>query len=311
MPLQRSPPPPTLQVQPPVTPLFSTPLPALFTPQSSSEPSLNVNIDSPNNNISPAITFRNAKRLRLEGDEENGLSATMLEIKEMFRDFKLQQEEKYNKLYSLVNEIRNSVDFMAAKFDEITSRVELLEIERKENLSYIHKLEAKLENFEQSSRSSCIEIRNIPVAKSETKTTLLKTVTDTGNLINLKIHAHEIKDVFRVHTKDPANKTIIVDFTSILRKDEFLDTFRKHNRNSFKLTTEHLKISGPPKQIFVSENLIPRKKRLYFLAREAAKCNDFKFCWIKHGKIFVREREEYKHFEIKTDADLSTILKSA
>ncbi|KAJ8727189.1 hypothetical protein PYW08_015586 [Mythimna loreyi] len=139
----------------------------------------------------------------------------------------------------------------------------------------------------------------------------MKTVIDTGNLINTQIQSHEIKDIFRIQTKDPAKKTIIVDFTTVLRKEDFLEKFRKHNRDRFKLTTEHLKFSGPAKPIFVSENLIARKKRLYFLARDAALSNNYKFCWIKNGKIFMREKEGFKHFEIKSEADLSVITKSA
>ena len=261
--------------------------------------------------MSPAVTFRNIKRKRLDEDEENRLSTFMSDIKELFFEFKQHQEEKCGMLCSMVHQIRDTVDHMAAKFDELALRVESLETERRESLSYIGKLETKIEQFEQSSRSTCLEIRNIPVAKSETKTSLLNTVIDVSKLINRPIQPQEIKDVFRIRTKDPANKTIVVDFTTVLRKDDFLEKFRKHSKDSFRLTTEHLKISGPAKPVFISENLISRKKRLFFLSRDAAKSHNFKFCWVKHGKIFIREKEGSKHFEIQTETDLSTIFKSA
>ena len=311
MPLQRSPPPSSQKSQAPTTPtaVFSTPQPMLYTPHSSSEPSLNINTDSPNN-ISSAITFRNVKRKRLEEDEDNKLSTFMSDMKDMFRQLKEQQEEKYDKLYTLIDQIRENVDHMATSFDLLTSRVEFLESERKENASYINQLETKLEFFEQSSRSTCLEIRNIPVIKSETKATLLNTVVNTGRVMDLEIQPHEVKDLFRIKSKDPANKTIIVDFTTVLRKEEFLGKFRKHIRDSFKITTEHLKISGPAKPVYISENLSAKNKRLFFLARDAAKMNEYKFCWVKHGKIFVRDKVGSKHVEIKSEADLANIVKS-
>lgn len=312
MPLQRSPPPPSQKTQAATTPtaVFSTPQPLLYTPHCSSEPNLNLDADSPVNNISPAITFRNVKRKRLEEGEESRLSTFMSDMKEMFRQLKEQQEEKYDKLYSLVDQIRENVDLMATRFDQLTSRVELLETECKEKVSYINKLETKLEYFEQSTRSTCLEFRNIPVNKLETKCTLLNTVIKTGSVMDLEIQPSEIKDVFRIKSKDPANKTIIVDFTTVLRKEEFLTRFRKHIRDSFKLTTEHLKIAGPAKPIYISENLSARNKRLFFLARDAAKSNDYKFCWVKHGKIFVREKVGSKHIEVKSEADLADIQKA-
>lgn len=43
---------------------------------------------------------------------------------------------------------------------------------------------------------------------------------------------------------------------------EELTKFRNHNKNSYKLTTEHLKITGSAKQIYVLENLSSKNKRL-------------------------------------------------
>lgn len=111
----------------------------------------------------------------------------MSEMKQMFRDFKVQQDEKYDKLFSLVNSIRDSLDHLAIQHDNLKSQVDFLESERKENLTYIHDLENKLEKMEQSSRSTCVEIRNVPSSKTEAKSSLVNIVTDIGNLLKLTI----------------------------------------------------------------------------------------------------------------------------
>lgn len=318
MPLKHSPPSSTIkysqknQELTSPTETFGTPQTMLDTPHSVSEPNLNVNPQLPSVITPSASIFRNIKRKRLEQDgDDSKLTAFIVDMKDMFREFREQQQEKYEQLYSLVDEIRESIDFMSTKFDQLASRVEFLEKERKESTSYINKLETKLEYLEQSTRSSCLEFRNIPVGVSETKASLLNTVIHTGSIINHEIKPLEINDVFRIKSKDPANKTIIVDFTTVLRKEEFLAKFRKHIKESFKITTEHLKIAGPPKPIFISENLSARNKRLFFLAREAAKSNNYQFCWVKHGKIYIREKIGCKHLEVKCEADLVNIQRTA
>lgn len=246
-----------------------------------------------------------------DGTDEPALTRFMSDITEMFREFKSQQEEKYDQLLCLVSDIRSSLDYLAGQHEDLIAKVEFLETERRENLTYISNLERKIEHMEQSNRSTCIEIRNVPTVKSENKNSLLRTVIDIGNLTDVPIQARDVKDVFRIKSKDATVKTIIVDFTTVLLKEDFLQKFRNHNKNSSQITTEHLKISGPAKKIFVSENLSAKNKRLFFLARDAAKTNQFEFCWISHGKIFVREKSGSPHFQIKTEADLANIVKSA
>ncbi|KOB65182.1 Zinc finger DNA binding protein [Operophtera brumata] len=84
--------------------------------------------------------------------------------------------------------------------------------------------------------------------------------------------------------------------------------FRKFNKDSSKFTTEHLHLSGPATPIFISENLTSKMKRLFYLAREAAKAKDYKFCWVSHGKIFVRRRENGPLVRFLSEADLEKLV---
>lgn len=310
MPINRSPPPQSPAPQKSVATLPVSNEQALGTPHSSSEPNLNLKIDTPTSDISPNITFRNTRRKRIDGSDENKLTLFMTEMKEMFSEFKQQQDEKYEKLFSVVNDIRDSVEFLSKQHEDLKSQMKILETEREGNLNYIRDLENKLENMEQSARSTCVEIRNVSCSKSETKSSLLNTITETGKLLNLAIQPRDVKDVFRIKAKDPAVKPIIVDFTTVLLKEDFLSKFRNHIKNNYKLTTEHLKISGPARRIYVSENLSAKNKRLFFLARDAAKSNQFEFCWVSHGRIYVREKSGSPHMQVKNEMDLASIRKT-
>ncbi|KAJ8722382.1 hypothetical protein PYW07_003562 [Mythimna separata] len=309
MPIEHSPPPQSAAPRMSAATLPVSNVQALGTTLSSSEPNLNLSTDTHSPVISPKIT-RNTKRKLSNGAVTNTLSLFMSEMREMFEELKQQQEEKYDKLLSVVNDIRDSLDFLSKQHEDLKLRVKVLETEREGNLKYISDLEGKLENMEQSARSTCIEIRNIPCCKSETKSSLLNTIVETGKLLNVAIQLRDVKDVFRIKTRDPAVKPIIVDFTSVLLKEDFLKKFRIHIRNKYKLTTEHLKISGPAKRIYISENLSAKNKRLFFLARDVAKSNQFEFCWVSHGKIYVRERPGSPHLQVRNESDLASIVKT-
>ncbi|CAB3231713.1 unnamed protein product [Arctia plantaginis] len=71
-----------------------------------------------------------------------------------------------------------------------------------------------------------------------------------------------------------------------------------------KLSTEHLRLGGPAKPVFVSENLTPKMKRLFFLARDFASSNQYRYCWVTNGKIYLREKQGAPHIMIKSESNL-------
>lgn len=302
MPLKRTPPP-----QHPASPTRI--LPTLAIPQlqhSSSEPSLvkdSVSEFETSRDNAHLLTFRNTKRKRTECDDET-LVTFMHEIKQMMSDFQSQQNAKYEKLFTVVEDFRAAVDFLTQKNELLQTQLKKLESEKSENLQYIGSLETKVDNFERSARSTCLEIRNLPVTLPETKSSLVDSVIQIGKTLSVPMSANEVKDIFRINTKDPANKTIIVDFTSVLLKEKFVSKFRKGIKENNRLTTEKLRISGPVKPIFISENLTPKLKKLFFLAREYAKANFYKFCWVSNGKIFLRKKEGGPVLRVNCESDL-------
>lgn len=254
----------------------------------------------------PNVTTRKTKRKQVN---ENGeLSIFMAEVRQMFKDFKGHLEQKVEKMCSAVEDMRTTVDFLAEKYEMLRTQYDSLEMEQKGHVKYIGELEHKLEYIENNTRSTCLEIRNIPLLPTESKSSLLDTVVQLGNIINAPLQAQQVKDIFRIKTKDPINRPIIIDFTSVLQKEKTLFMYRKFNKQSSKLTTEHIKINGPAKPIYIAENLSTKKKRLFYLAREYAKENEFKFCWVKNGQIFLRKTENGTLIKITNEADFDNII---
>lgn len=252
----------------------------------------------------------------LDTEKPSNIAAFMTEMRQAFEELKIQQNNNYKELKaSLVeltrqnSEFKDSVTFMSQQYDDMVKRMNDCDAERKNNLLYIHSLEDRIENLEKNLRSSSVEIRNVPQKKVETNADLQGLVQSIGNSVKLPIHPSDIRDVFRTPTKSEATKPIIVDFTSVILKQKLLESVKKFNTENKddKLNSQTLNIDGPKKPIFVSENLTPAMRKLFFQAREFAKEKKFKFCWAAYGKIYLRQTEDCPTLRVESEAHLTKL----
>ncbi|CAG9790246.1 unnamed protein product [Diatraea saccharalis] len=78
------------------------------------------------------------------------------------------------------SEIKTSMEFISSKYDDYVDRISILEQENADYKKQIISLESKLEQIEKNSRTSMLEIRNIPKQQHENKEILRKIVMDIG-----------------------------------------------------------------------------------------------------------------------------------
>ncbi|CAG9783337.1 unnamed protein product [Diatraea saccharalis] len=241
---------------------------------------------------------RNIKRKRSDSSEE--LSNLKCEITSMFASWKAEQDSKFDTLLIALNDIKSqnanihkSLEFLSEKYDELIERINTLEQDKRHQRDYINTLETKIENLERNFKVKSIEIRNIPTKINETTEDLMKIVQKTGAVIDLKIEKNDICDIYRTNTKNITQKPITVNFNSALTKEKFLKSVKKFNRDNrgSTLNTTQLKIDEESRPVFVSELLTAKAKRLFYLARDFAKSNQYSFCWTSHGRIFIRKNE--------------------
>lgn len=253
---------------------------------------------------------------RLMRKRENELSSFMEEMRDMFRIFADDQNRKMESLeLSLAeikdqsNEINQSISTLSAKYDELQKEIEYLRQERKENNTYIKLLENKIENFEKQTCVTKLEIRNVSKLKTETKDDLCNAIKKIGNSLNIHLQSADIKDVYRPFAKPGAPvKPIVVDFTSVLTKENFLKSLKKLSTQE-KSTKLNSGIFGetPQKPIYISECLTPKCRRLFFLARDFANSHSYTYCWTSYGKIYLRQKEGMPHIRIEEEADFAKL----
>ncbi|XP_047991417.1 uncharacterized protein LOC125230330 [Leguminivora glycinivorella] len=259
------------------------------------------------------------KRKRESNSEQ--IAEMMAEMRSMFADFRAHQSSQDSTLEKISSsmdeikaqnlELRQTVDFVSNKLDSVQTQIDKLETDRNKNLQYIQVLEQKLENLERYRRSTCVEIKNIPHSKGESKLSLITQLSTLANVLNTPIDPQHVKDIFRITTRDPNMKTIIIEFNSVLTKEHLIRKYREYNKSNStcKLNTETLGITGPRNPVYVSENLSPQMKRLHYIAKDFASSNGYKHCWVTNGKIFLRKKEGTSLILINSEHDLKNLEK--
>ena len=291
----------------------------LLLQHAASEPELSVTPKLTDTTTAKSQYLQPLRRKRRDCMEED-LSDFMTEVKNMFSEIKSYQyvqDKKTEKICTAMDDIKaqnltiqSSFEFLSEKYESLKTNLEKSELNNKKNLQYIQTLEQKLEKYERSTRSTCVEIKNVPVVPGESKHDLLTKVNIIAKQINCVIESRDIKDIYRINTKDPTNKIIIVDFVSVMNRENLIQKYRQFNQGSIKLNTEMFNYNGPKSLIFISENLSQQMKRLFYLARDYAKMNNYRFCWVKNGKVFLKKAEGAPLIYIHNETDLKNKAES-
>lgn len=261
----------------------------------------------------PNPNFNNRPLKRKQGDD---LNIFMDKMQAMFTLWSTQQENKFEQILNTVQtikvqnvEISNSIEFISKQYDTMNEKVEKLEQERKLNLDYIRSLEERVETMEKNSKNSSIELRNVPITKPETYEDLKKIVTNMGDALGVNIQPYDIKNIYRINSKSSESKPIIADFNSIPVKENLISKAKSYSKqhDGNRLSTNDLSITGTPQPVYLSENLTQKTKKLHFYARDFARLNEFAFCWISYGKVYLRKKQGDPAIRIDNELDLKKL----
>ncbi|KAJ8712280.1 hypothetical protein PYW07_005122 [Mythimna separata] len=201
---------------------------------------------------------------------------------------------------------------MSHKYDEILSRIKLLEDAKKEDKKCISLLEQRIDTLERKTRASGIEIRNIPKMKpdrNETKSDLCLIAQQMGKTLNINIKDSDIKDMYRITAKDSSNP-IITEFTSVLMKEKVLSAvkaFNKTKQKGEKLNTTHFIKTDTVKPVFVAETLTQKTQKIFYLARAFQKEYGYEFCWTSRGIVYLRKSTGWAQIKIESESDLERL----
>lgn len=242
-----------------------------------------------------------------------GLTSILTEIKD-------QQDKKFELLNIAINtimsqnqEIKNSVQDLTKQHHELMSKITSIEQDNCDLKNRVETLENKLDYLENNTRSTCVEIRNLPKksAEYECKQDLISITQNLGKSLSLEtdIQPSEIKDIYRSKTA-----AIVVDFTTTHRKESLISNYKKLNKSRREnkepqLNSEQLGFPGPPQAIFMSESLTSKAKRIFYVAREYVKNQKLAAAWTSYGKVYIKTQEGAKPVRIVEEAQIHELVK--
>lgn len=254
--------------------------------------------DSQDNNITKTLT------------EQTTLISKLLSEVTHIKTQNTQIQATNNEICKSNEQIEKSMKFMNKKFEDLRKEVEDLRKEKQEQNKYIESLEQKIIELQHKSRSSGVELRNVPQESIETPNSLMKTVCSIGEAVGVQILQSELRDIYRLPGKSTTSDTprpIIAEFTRVQTKQTLLSavrTFNKDKGKDEKLNSSLIGLPGKHQPVYVTEQLPISIKKLFYQSREFAKKNNYTYCWISNGNIFLRKQEGDKQVLISTEKTL-------
>ncbi|XP_075990099.1 uncharacterized protein LOC142985735 [Anticarsia gemmatalis] len=229
--------------------------------------------------------------------QRKAINLDQQEIKTAIQDI----EKEFTKTTDHICEEQKDLKSLISKKDETMSR---LEQENCTLQSEINGLKSRLYNMENISRSRNIELQSVPESQSENVLQLFKRLC---SIIGVKMDDTNIlacRRVAKMNAKSNRPRNILVTLSSQNLRDLVLSSTTRFNKSQSKdhtqmLNSSHLGISGEKTRIYITEHLSPECKHLYSETRRVAKEKEYKYVWVKFGKIYVRKNDECEAIQIK------------
>lgn len=209
------------------------------------------------------------------------LLAEMKRIAEDIKEMKISIDKQSDLAFENSDRLKK-IEEVALKQENI---IEKLLVENKTLKERVNVLEARLNQAEQAQLSNSIEIRGISPTVGETPEGL---VCSIGAALGIKLAVEDLDYVERKRSRreDPRPPPIVVRFVRQTVRDEVIH-LRKVKRD---FSTRHLG-RDTDDRIYLSEEMSPGNKHLYWLARQKRAEGKMKYLWFAGGKIKYRRQD--------------------
>lgn len=210
-----------------------------------------------------------------------------------------------------VNDLRKALDSFSDRLDDWNKKIDIFQRDyseiKKENdflNKKIYDLEKQVIELQQYSRCNNLEIHGFPVSKNENVFDILAAtaeslgISDTKSMINA---AH------RLPSKNKLSPPIIVSFTARTAKEKWLGEYKKYIKENKTLLTTHVNKNLKKAPIYFNHHLSPYYKNLLYESKKFVKENNFKYCWVANGKVYIRRQEGERAVRIATMLDLDSL----
>lgn len=239
-------------------------------------------------------------------------TSTMLTLVKDIAELKKQVQQTI----MTTSEIETGMEFINHSYEDMKTKISDIEGEKSAYMDRVRDLEKQIQDIHTQSRSTTIELRNVPLKDNgkETPADLVSIVEAVGTAVNIELRPSDLRDVYRIPSKhgSPATPTpIVADFASVNIRYDYLSSVKRFNKSRSvqdKLNSHTIKMTGKKTPIYVDERVSPVLRKLLFETRKVSKENGFS-CWHSNGKIFLRKSQNESPFRVISEQNLVDILK--
>lgn len=267
------------------------------------------NVDGLPFRCKPCASVRR-KSLKFDADLQEGkmtLEDIMEKILEIGENQKKQEGSFNTSFESLNSKLDNNTKAIEENNSSLKECMKLVEKLTEENRMLngkVMELEKRVEEMEQYSRANTVEIQGVPMSQNED---VVDVVKEVGKALDFNIKTSMIDTCHRMGRRTGPNNQppgIIVKFVRRIDKEELL----RKRRVKRTLSTRHMTLAEPSDHpVYINEALTPTRRRLLAEARRIKREKEYKFLWVRGGKIFMRKEESASVTQITCQADLSKL----
>lgn len=188
------------------------------------------------------------------------------------------------------------------------SLIKTLQEEKQLLSSRVDELEREVNFLKEKSREKCIEIVGVPGLSNNNALDAAIKIFSEG--LDTNINESLIDDCYvkNIKTKDASGNNssldiLCVKLVSLNKKKEIM---RKRFTNKNKLNARLLG-GDCNRKIFLNENLSLRTRNLLKAAQKFKLENNFKFVWVRNGKVLMRKKEGDSVIILNTIEDLRAV----
>lgn len=219
--------------------------------------------------------------------------------------------EEFKLLKSDVSDLKHSAQDTSLAIAELEGRLVKVETSCKEISSLkeqLSKLDLSIADVQKDtaswdkwSRLNNVEIKGIPLKKSEDLFQILDSIQD---LVDYKFDKNQINYISRVPMHGSKEKLILVSFINRYVKEDFVASARAFK----KILASDLGFIDATNTVFVNDHLAPATKMLLTKTKSIATEKKYQHVWVKYSKIHVRKNNTSVPFVIHGQNDLNKIV---
>lgn len=216
--------------------------------------------------------------------------------------------EKINELIRAMNFLNNAYEAkkcenvkLNKELKDLKEEMEQLKDKHKEKGKDIETIQRKITIQEQYERNRNLEIMGVKKTANEDLAVIMEKFATKLKIQNF--NSSQIDKMHRIPQKDKSkNENIIVQFKTRSDREDWL------RKNKIKITNSDIQEGLGDGRIYINEHLTGNQKYLLWKSRLRAKEQNWKFVWVKEGKILCRKIEGERCFVITTEEEVSNII---